>query len=180
MTLLAAIWQHANHVRRYLSYYFSPNTHLTGEALGLFYAGTLFPEFRDAAEWRQPRHPCAAGRKPRAGVSPMASTSSSPPATTRYTVETYLHFVLLAARNGVTLPRDLVEQVAQMVEFLVAVRRPDGSIPAIGDGDGGVLLPLVGASTRRQPGRVRGRGRALRSAGLSRGRPKGRRRKCSG
>src|SRR4029453_19034472 len=52
MTLLVSIWQHANHVRRYLSYYSSPNTHLTGEALGLFYAGTLFPEFRDAAEWR--------------------------------------------------------------------------------------------------------------------------------
>jgi hypothetical protein len=48
MKLLAALWLHANHIRRYLSYYFSPNTHLTGEALGLFYAGTLFPEFRDA------------------------------------------------------------------------------------------------------------------------------------
>src|SRR4029077_14684511 len=37
LKVLSAIWLHAAHVRRYLSYYFSPNTHLTGEALGLFY-----------------------------------------------------------------------------------------------------------------------------------------------
>jgi hypothetical protein len=69
-----------------------------------------------------------------------------------YTVETYLHLLLLASRNGVTLPRALVEQVTQMVGFLLAVRQPDGSMPAIGDGDGGVLLPLV----RRQRGDSRG------------------------
>ncbi|MDP3766789.1 MAG: heparinase II/III family protein, partial [Dehalococcoidia bacterium] len=33
--LLAAIWLHATHVRRYLSYYCSKNTDLPGEALGL-------------------------------------------------------------------------------------------------------------------------------------------------
>src|SRR5207248_9345607 len=52
MNMLAGISLHANHVARYLSYYFSPNTHLTGEALGLFYAGVLFPELRDARRWR--------------------------------------------------------------------------------------------------------------------------------
>jgi hypothetical protein len=41
--MLASIHAHASHVQKYLSHYFSPNTHLTGEALGLFYAGTLFP-----------------------------------------------------------------------------------------------------------------------------------------
>jgi len=51
--LLAAMWYHASHIRRYLSYYFSPNTHLTGEALGLFYAGVLLREFPDAMRWRE-------------------------------------------------------------------------------------------------------------------------------
>ena len=31
MKVVSAIGMHAAHVRRYLSYYFSPNTHLTGE-----------------------------------------------------------------------------------------------------------------------------------------------------
>ena len=82
MKVLAAIWRHAAHVSRYLSYYFSPNTHLTGEALGLFYAGVLFREFDDAPRWRgRGMHvlltPRAGGRSP-----PTAFTSSSRPVTT--------------------------------------------------------------------------------------------------
>src|SRR6185503_16389899 len=48
----ASIEDHARHVERYLSRYFSPNTHLTGEALGLFHAGAVFPELRLARRWR--------------------------------------------------------------------------------------------------------------------------------
>jgi hypothetical protein len=151
MRLLTGIGQHANHIRRYLSYYSSPNTHLSGEALGLFYAGTLFPEFRDAARWRSigTRVLLAESRVQlfSDGVHFEQSTCYH-----AYTLDTYLHFILLAGRNGVTLPDHLVEQVAHMVEFLISVRQPDGSIPAIGDGDGGVLLPLA----RRQRGDSRG------------------------
>ena len=50
--ILGAIGAHAAHVERYLSSYFSPNTHLTGEALGLFYAGVLLAEDARAARWR--------------------------------------------------------------------------------------------------------------------------------
>ena len=34
---------HAAHIERYPSYYFSPNTHLTGEALSLYVVGTALP-----------------------------------------------------------------------------------------------------------------------------------------
>src|SRR4029078_585361 len=37
--------RHAMHVERYLSTYYSPNTHLTGQALGLLYVGTALPLF---------------------------------------------------------------------------------------------------------------------------------------
>ncbi|HYY58583.1 MAG TPA: heparinase II/III family protein, partial [Pyrinomonadaceae bacterium] len=49
---LKFLYLHARHLETYLSTYSSPNTHLTGEALGLFYMGTLLPEFRAAARWR--------------------------------------------------------------------------------------------------------------------------------
>src|SRR5262245_5151376 len=42
--LLKSLIEHGRHIERYLSYYFSPNTHLTGEALGLFYLGLALPE----------------------------------------------------------------------------------------------------------------------------------------
>jgi hypothetical protein len=41
------------------------------------------------------------------------------------------------------MPEIVSDKVQRMLDFLLAVRRPDGSIPAIGDGDGGFLLPLA-------------------------------------
>ena len=48
LRLLKFLEVSARHVERYLSTYFSPNTHLTGEALGLLYIGTQFPELAGA------------------------------------------------------------------------------------------------------------------------------------
>ena len=39
----AALGLSGRHIETYLSTYFSPNTHLLGEALALFSLGTLFP-----------------------------------------------------------------------------------------------------------------------------------------
>lgn len=142
MKVLSAIWVHAEHVRRYLSYYFSPNTHLTVEALGLFYTGTLLPEFVYASRWRDRGMAILVAESQRQvsadGVHFEQSTCYH-----RYTVEIYLHLLLLAERNAVTVPPPIVERVRRMVEFLIAVRQPDGSIPVIGDADGGSMLPLA-------------------------------------
>ncbi len=142
MKLLAAMVLHAKHVRRYLSYYFSPNTHLTGEALGLFYAGSLLQECRDAKTWRDLGADILL-KESRAQVSADGVHFEQSTCYQRYTAETYLQFILLAARNDVTLPDEINTRVQLMVEFLAAVRRPDGSIPAIGDSDGGELTPLM-------------------------------------
>ena len=140
--ILANVWLHARYVSRYLSFYFSPNTHLTGEALGLFYAGTLFSEFAEAQRWRRlgARVLIAESRAQICadGVHFERSTCYH-----RYTVETYQQFLLLAARNRVPVPADLGDHVRRMTEFMLAVRRPDGDLPEIGDADGGQLLPLV-------------------------------------
>src|SRR5204862_1621437 len=50
---LKFLYLNARHLETYLSTYFSPNTHLTGEALGLFYLGTLLQQFREAGRWRE-------------------------------------------------------------------------------------------------------------------------------
>ena len=149
--LLTSIRRHALHIERYLSQYFSPNTHLTGEALGLFYAGGS-------------SRSCA---RPPAGASAARGSSSSEierqvlrdgvyfeqsTCYQRYTIEIYLHFLILAARAGVEVPNKVAEQVQKMLDFLLAVCGPDGSMPQIGDADGGALLPL----TARAPDDARG------------------------
>ena len=142
LDVLGGIWAHASYVERYLSYYFSPNTHLTGEALGLFYAGVVFPELRAAERWRS------------LGARILVEQSEQQVLTDgvyfeqatcyqRYTVEIYLHFLILAARNGIAVATTVHDRVQQMLDFLLAVRSPDGSMPQIGDADGGWLLPLA-------------------------------------
>ena len=150
-TLLVSIGQHAEHIARYLSYYSSPNTHLTGEALGLFYAGTLFPEFRAASQWRRAGMQVLLAES-RTQLLPDGVHFEQATCYHRYTVDTYLQFLILARQNQITLPTKIFDQAKQMVEFLATVRRPDGVIPSIGDGDGGTLLPLEG----RQQGDARG------------------------
>src|SRR5258707_10054528 len=44
---------HGRYIERYLSTFFSPNTHLLGEAVALFFLGTLHPRSPRAAHWKQ-------------------------------------------------------------------------------------------------------------------------------
>lgn len=54
--IIRSLEEHALHVERYPSTYFSPNTHLTGEALSLFYVGTCLPESAHSSRWRLRGH----------------------------------------------------------------------------------------------------------------------------
>ena len=142
LDILGGIWAHASHIERYLSHYFSPNTHLTGEALGLFYAGVVFPELRAAGRWRSLGARILVEQSQRQ-VLPDGVYFEQATCYQRYTLEIYLHFLILAARNGVAVPPAVEERMQRMLDFLLAVRSPDGSMPQIGDADGGWLLPLA-------------------------------------
>jgi hypothetical protein len=149
--IIAGIGEHAHHVERYLSTYFSPNTHLTGEALGLFYAGLLFPDEARARRWRARGAEILVTQCERQ-ILPDGVYFEQSTCYQRYTAEIYLHFLILAARNGIGVPDLVVDRLQHLLEFLMAVRRPDGSMPQIGDADGGWLLPL----TPRAPDDLRG------------------------
>jgi hypothetical protein len=151
LAILGGLQRHAGFIERYLSRYFAPNTHLTVEALALYTLGTLFPELQGAGRWR------GVGRRvlleqlplhvPEGGVYFEQSTRYQ-----YYTVEIYLHFAILASRNDDRLPDRVRESLAELLHFLVEVRRPDGTVPQIGDTDGGWLCPLL----RREVGDYRG------------------------
>jgi hypothetical protein len=139
--LIEGIAIHASRIEKYLSHYFSPNTHLTGEALGLFYAGALFPLLPGARRWRQLGAEILV-QESRRQILPDGVYMEQATCYQRYTVEIYLHFVLLAARNDIPVSTDVIERLEKLVEALLVLRRPDGVIPSIGDADGGWLLPL--------------------------------------
>jgi uncharacterized heparinase superfamily protein len=140
--MVGGIVAHGRHVERYLSSDFSPNTHLTGEALGLFYAGVCLPDLAQARRWRALGAQILIAECKRQilrdGVYFEQSTHYQ-----RYTAEIYLHFLILAARNGIDVPPTVATRLQQLIDFLLATRHPNGSMPQIGDADGGWLLPLV-------------------------------------
>jgi hypothetical protein len=145
--LVARIAGHASRIETYLSHYFSPNTHLTGEALALFYAGTAFPALPAAPRWRQLAAEILT-RESNRQILPDGVYMEQSTCYQRYTAEIYLHFVILAARNRIPVPEGVTRRLESLLDALLILRRPDGSLPPIGDADGGWLLPLE----PRQPG----------------------------
>ena len=146
--LLKSLIEHGRHIEKYLSYYFSPNTHLTGEALGLFYLGMGAPELRRAERWRKtglrilldqlPNHVRADGV-----YFEQASYYH------RYTLDFYTHLFAIIHPNGakgIAPPRDdeqmLWRRLEAAFDHLMWIARPDGSWPLIGDDDGGRLIRL--------------------------------------
>ena len=140
--LLKHLYEHARHIETYLSRYFSPNTHLTGEALGLFYLGVALPEFKRARRWREIGLQVLLEQLPiqvrSDGVYFEQATHYH-----RYTVDFYLHLILLADVAGIPLPKEVATKCQQMLDYLMWITRPDGSSPLIGDDDGGRLISFA-------------------------------------
>jgi hypothetical protein len=129
------------HLERYLSTYFSPNTHLTGEALGLLYLGVCLPELERAAQWRQTGWAVLERMLPR-HILPDGVYFEQASYYHRYTVDIYLHALLLARMQQIIVPQPMIDRLGAAVGHLADITRPDGSIPAIGDDDGGRLVML--------------------------------------
>ncbi len=140
----------ARHLVRNLSTYFSPNTHLTGEALALYHLGVELSDLREAASWRGIGRSVLLGELPH-HVRPDGTYFEQSTWYHRYTLDFYAHFALLAARHGedVAAVRDAVGRLGRV---LAAITRPNGTFPLIGDDDGGRLLFLDGrAGTDARP-----------------------------
>ncbi len=138
---LKYLYLHACHLETYLSTYSSPNTHLTGEALGLFYLGTLLPEFRRAAGWRERGRGILLEELER-HVLPDGVYFEQATYYQRYTADFYTHFLILSSRNDEAVPQKLEARLQALLDHLMHITRPDGTTPFIGDDDGGRLMML--------------------------------------
>jgi hypothetical protein len=138
---LKFLYVHARHVETYLSTYFSPNTHLTGEALGLYYLGTLLPEFRRAAGWRANGKRILLTELHR-HVKPDGVYFEQSSYYHRYTTDFLAHLTILGRLNGEPAGADLEGKYTALLDHLMHLTRPDGTTPFLGDDDGGRLVLL--------------------------------------
>ncbi len=136
------------HIARYLSTWFSPNTHLTGEALGLFVLGTALPGLRDSPDFQSVGRRILMEWLPR-HVRPDGTYVEQSTWYHRYTTDFYLHFAILAGVAGKKAGDEVRQALGGLLEFLAWMTRPDGTMPLVGDDDGGRLLFLDEGTAHR-------------------------------
>src|SRR5579864_7483968 len=129
---------HGRHIERYLSTYFSPNTHLLGEGVGLFFLGVLCTELAGADRWKALGWKIIlqeADRQIRGdGFHFEQSTYYHV-----YALDFFLHSAILAGLNGIPTPRSFEDTLEKMLTALCLLGR-GGQPPRFGDDDGGRLF----------------------------------------
>ncbi len=134
---------HGDFIENNLSIYHSPNTHITGEALGLLYLGLFLNEDKKTLRWRKKavylldlfmaEHLLEDG-----GYMERSFWYHS------YTAEIYLHYYSLLRLFTLGNAERVRSKLDDTYHFLQKFKTPDGNIPRFGDDDGGKLLRFSG------------------------------------
>jgi hypothetical protein len=144
LDLLMALDLQLTVLEQNLSYYFSPNTHLTGEALALYVCGLSLPEL--AASPRR----AALGRRillDEIDRQIVADGGHAERSTHyhRYTLDFYLLALLMAERAGDSdATARFSDAAVRAADFARSMADDAGRLPLIGDDDGGMLVPIAG------------------------------------
>ncbi len=125
------------HIETYLSTYFSPNTHLLGEALALFFIGTLFPALQSSEDWRRGWNILELGAAEQVRKDGFYFEQSTYYHV--YALDIFLHARVLAGLNGVEISSGFDQILQRMLNALCLLGRA-GAPASIGDDDGGRLF----------------------------------------
>ncbi len=133
--LLRALALHARHIRCYLSTYFSPNTHLLGEGVALYFLGTLCSQFASAERWQSLGWRIIL-REAERQVQADGMHFEQSVYYHVYALDFFLHARCLAACNQAPLPSGFDRKIENMLEILAGISQA-GVTPRLGDDDGG-------------------------------------------
>jgi hypothetical protein len=130
-----ALAVNARHIETFLSTYSSPNTHLVGEAVGIFFIGALFPGVRRAAHWKQRGWQIILDAA-RTQVRTDGLYFERSVYYHVYALDLFLHARTIALVNEIPIPADFDQILARMLDALCLLGRA-GVLPTVGDDDGG-------------------------------------------
>jgi hypothetical protein len=135
---LQNLYRHGRHLEANLSIYFSPNTHLLGEAVALHALGVLFSGFPGAARWVE------TGRRwvSHEYIRQIHGDGSHFEQSSYYHVYALDMFLLHAGLAGASEEERTI--LDRMTGFLEALLGPNRELPFLGDDDGGRLFHAYG------------------------------------
>jgi len=145
--LLLALDKQLTHIEQNLSYYFSPNTHLLGEALALYVCSRALPLLRCSPERED------LGRRVLLDEArrQIASDGGHVERSThyhRYTLDFYLLALIVSRITGDPAAAEFERAVLRLTEAARLLADDEGMLPQIGDDDGGMLFPVAGRPPR--------------------------------
>ena len=140
-TLVTALYRHGCFLEDNLSIYFSPNTHLIGEAVALSTLGLLYPEFPQSARWQARASEVLEGE-----MESQVMADGSHVEQAAYYHLYALDFFLWHAVRAKPSAR-FRTKLTRMADYLDALLGPAGRLPFIGDDDGGRVFHPYGART---------------------------------
>lgn len=129
---------HGRYIERFLSTYFSPNTHLLGEAVVLFFIATLYPQIAGSQRWSRDAWKVVLHEAKRQ-VRPDGVYFEQSLHYHVYALDFFLYARLLAERNGMQVPAEFDSTLNRMLDVLQAISQA-GPPEGFGDDDGGRLF----------------------------------------
>jgi hypothetical protein len=141
LRMLRFLYLNGRHIETYLSTYFSPNTHLTGEALGLYFLGSFMPELKEAQRWKEKGYEILVDALD-FQVRPDGTYCEQSTHYLRYTIDFYCNLLILRRREGFDDESKIEHKLNKLFDFLLHITMPNGENPNFGDDDGGRLYFL--------------------------------------
>ena len=149
--LLLALDRQLAHVERNLSYYFSPNTHLLGEALALYVCGLALPFLRASTRRVEIGRRILIDEIGRQ-IAKDGSHRERSSHYHRYTLDFYAIALAIAEIAGDRAADPFRDAVERLSTAAAALADDGGRVPHFGDEDGGAAMPICW----RAPDDVRG------------------------
>ncbi|HEY6391492.1 MAG TPA: alginate lyase family protein [Bryobacteraceae bacterium] len=139
---LRQLYWHAWHIENNLSFYFSPNTHLLGEAVALHALGLFFSGLPKAARWEQLGAKVTREQMERQ-IQADGSHFEQSTYYHVYALDMFLFHAILAKPDT-----PYMDKLERMAEYLHSLLGPARTVAFIGDDDGGRFFHPYGRRDR--------------------------------
>jgi hypothetical protein len=133
-------WQ-TYYIEKNLSKYSSANNHRIGEALGLFWVGSLIPSLPRADRWKEKGWDILC-REIELQILPDGVPKEQSSRYLYFVFDLYALAIFLAQKEGRFIPKVLWDRMEKICEYVMAMLDEEGNLPDLGDSADGQACKL--------------------------------------